>query len=833
MGVRKNITRRILAVILMTVLLSMLYKSPAYADSGTSGSNIYVDKGVISFGTMPQNSYCNYREFRVTNTSDSTLSLIWNEQDPYGFINLLNPDSCTLGVGESTTFKVSINTGVAPGQYGGVIYITDYDNPGFTDSAYVQISATITDSKAAVTNVSVSPSDVTLNAGSNVTFSSVVTGVNDYTSAVEWSVSGQKSSSTYITSSGVLYISGDETADKLTITAVSKENPGVRGTANVKITKNNTNYSIYVIASPTSGGSVAGGGNVKAGDKVEVVASPYSGYSFDGWTLNGKKISDNSKFTYSDTYSDATLVANFKKNTCKINIDMNMQNAGTTSGDVYLNYGDSTTVTAKANSGYTFTGWMEDGKIISSSESFTYSGVTRDHYITACFQPSSYDVNVTVSPYGYGTVDGSGSYKPGSDFALTAKPAAGYKFSCWICNNNVVGRDTTLRISNINQDYNIVACFEEPGVTKYTIDSGVTSNNGTISPSGQYEIPEGANVMYTITPAHGYYISGVEVDGVSVGAVGNYTFSGVKDNHRIVAEFKPIQEENDNDDITEGYVTNIDGFDIENSGGRLIDEDIEDAAVSPGYDYDELTGVLQEMNITPTEALNRINNGKSDELFMRAMDDGTLVVSVYNELAPIEYRTAASYLDNQSIPNFPAVINAMLTDEEKIAILSGQQFQISLNVYDNSDFISPVDKKMIDEYRSDELNVVRYFDVVLLKANADGADSVDTISTPMKIVAEIPEAYRKDGREFYILRTHTDGNGKVSLKCLQDEDDNPNTITFTTDRFSSYAFAYSDGKKNSALAKGVKFGIVAGASLVVAIYAACKISDSKRRRRKK
>lgn len=58
---------------------------------------------------------------------------------------------------------------------------------------------------------------------------------------------------------------------------------------------------------------------------------------------------------------------------------------------------------------------------------------------------------------------------------------------------------------------------------------------------------------------------------------------------------------------------------------------------------------------------------------------------------------------------------------------------------------------------------------------------------PIEVVIGIPEELKEDGREFYIIRAH---EGEYTL--LQDLDNDPNSITISTDRFSSYAIAYEE-----------------------------------------
>ncbi len=75
--------------------------------------------------------------------------------------------------------------------------------------------------------------------------------------------------------------------------------------------------------------------------------------------------------------------------------------------------------------------------------------------------------------------------------------------------------------------------------TTYTIAASAGAV-GSISPSGNVVVNEGTNRSFTITAASGYAILDVVVDGVSVGAVANYTFNNVQADHSIVASFEEV-----------------------------------------------------------------------------------------------------------------------------------------------------------------------------------------------------------------------------------------------------------------------------------------------------
>ena len=67
------------------------------------------------------------------------------------------------------------------------------------------------------------------------------------------------------------------------------------------------------------------------------------------------------------------------------------------------------------------------------------------------------------------------------------------------------------------------------------ITSKVNGTGGTITAS--CKVPKGGSKTFYITPATGYAIADVLVDGQSKGAVSSYTFKNVNENHSITVKF--------------------------------------------------------------------------------------------------------------------------------------------------------------------------------------------------------------------------------------------------------------------------------------------------------
>jgi uncharacterized protein YjdB len=98
-------------------------------------------------------------------------------------------------------------------------------------------TATVTVTPApAVTGVSVTPSTASVQQGNTQQFSATVTVVGDANTAVTWSVTGNNSTGTTISTGGSLSVAANETATTLTVTATSNLDASKKGTATVTVT---------------------------------------------------------------------------------------------------------------------------------------------------------------------------------------------------------------------------------------------------------------------------------------------------------------------------------------------------------------------------------------------------------------------------------------------------------------------------------------------------------------------------------------------------------------------------------------------------------------------
>ena len=111
----------------------------------------------------------------------------------------------------------------------------------------------------------------------------------------------------------------------------------------------------------------------------------------------------------------------------------------------------------------------------------------------------------------------------------------------------------------------------------------------------------------------------------------------------------------------------------------------------------------------------------------------------------------------------------------------------------NTNDVSLIEKEIKDKY-----SFVGYYDVSVVKTTTDG-DVVGTIEEtdePVEVLLGVPSSLPavKTGfiRKYYVIRVH---NGEVTI--IDDVKDNGDgTVTFKSDKFSTYALAYTDVEEN-------------------------------------
>ncbi len=176
-----------------------------------------------------------------------------------------------------------------------------------------------------------------------------------------------------------------------------------------------------------------------------------------------------------------------------------------------------------------------NGHSVGPVSSYTLTSVSAAHSITATFAANAPSYTITASAGANGSISPSGpvSVAGGASQTFTITPATGYHVASVTVDGFSVGAVTTYPFSNVTGNHTISATFV---LNTYTI-TPTAGANGTISPSSAVTVNSGASQTFTITPATGYQVASVAVDGSSVGTATTYPFSNVTANHTIAATF--------------------------------------------------------------------------------------------------------------------------------------------------------------------------------------------------------------------------------------------------------------------------------------------------------
>ena len=292
-------------------------------------------------------------------------------------------------------------------------------------------------------------------------------------------------------------------------------------------------YTINVSANPTNGGTVTGGGTYILGQSCTVTATANNGYTFTNWTENGMVVSSQASYTFT-VNNNRNLVANFQMQpqNYTITVSASPRDGGTVTGGGSYQQGQSCTVSATPNTGYTFTNWTENGNVVSSNANYTFT-VTGNRTLVANFTLQQYTITALVDPSQWaGSVEGGGVYTYGQSCTLTATPTVPYIFVNWTKNGIQVSTNATYTFT-VTESATYVAHFVVESFTITTLAN--PTEGGVVTGSGIYETLDECTV--TATANEGYDFVNWTENGNVVSTDAAYTFT-VTGNRTLVANFE-------------------------------------------------------------------------------------------------------------------------------------------------------------------------------------------------------------------------------------------------------------------------------------------------------
>ncbi|MDW7669863.1 MAG: InlB B-repeat-containing protein, partial [Bacillota bacterium] len=373
--------KRILAIMLVVILvLSSFTFAFANNESGGGGFNIGIDG---PFSITLEEGECKTVNVTIngsgSNNKEEGLTIIYpteieingsnisiKDSDSYDFYDnsksfTFNLKICALSGSES--IEIDLFDGLDPSvpeQQNGT-YITLGDRVGLKGNDSGKLNITVTEPPTKYT--------VTLNALPSE--GGTVSGAGNYkagdTVTVTASTNLGYTFEGWIENTNIA--EGDQTSSSFTF---------IMPEGNVEYTANFKDiiapppiefYQLTLVSNPVGTGLLTGGGTYPASHPVPISATPENGFNFTNWTdEDGDEVSDIDGFVYTMPAEDVTLTANFKADdetdpTYTLVLDASPTEGGIVEGAGDYKVGDTVTVTASTNLGYTFEGWIENTNI--------------------------------------------------------------------------------------------------------------------------------------------------------------------------------------------------------------------------------------------------------------------------------------------------------------------------------------------------------------------------------------------------------------------------------------------------------------------------------------
>lgn len=194
---------------------------------------------------------------------------------------------------------------------------------------------------------------------------------------------------------------------------------------------------------------------------------------------------------------------------------------------------------------------------------------------------------------------------------------------------------------------------------------------------------------------------------------------------------------------------------------------------TPAPEKEESTDDIPVAVTSKTETKSEISVGK-----------GKAVINIQNDNSS---EVTATITDDETL------LKNILTDEQLKRVAEGAtvNLKISANIVKASD-LSAEDsdsiQKGVEEYKKDKpgLNIAGYLDIsIYLQMDDEDWSYVSNTNKPVELVVTVPKSMRGLSDNYYLLRLH---DGQTTL--FSDNDDDPNTITVSTGKFSIYVVMY-------------------------------------------
>ena len=353
----------------------------------------------------------------------------------------------------------------------------------------------------------------------------------------------------------------------------------------------------------------AGPVSVNAGDDIQFAFTPNTNYHVSDVIVDGVSKGPMIRLLLRDLNDNVEISVNFMLG------DFHIQASAGENGKIspqgwistYLNVNQSFEIIP--DEGYSIDTVQIDGSFIDPINYYTFWNISDNHRIHATFRPkmvimTASGPNGSIEPSGTIHVE-SGSFK-----TFFMKPDEGYRVADVIVDGSSQGPVTSYFFQNIQTGHTIEVQFERD---LFTIQAS-SGPYGSIIPEGKMSVAPGNFQYFEFKPDHAFRVESVTVDGIDIGAVHQYFFENVSQNHTIEVTFESAR-------IIVQALAGSHGS-IFPSGAVLAaegDDQLFTMLPEPGYTVQNLRVDAEDLGMVTEYLFENLTESHTIEVFFEAM----------------------------------------------------------------------------------------------------------------------------------------------------------------------------------------------------------------------
>lgn len=293
--------------------------------------------------------------------------------------------------------------------------------------------------------------------------------------------------------------------------------------------------TFMLITTADGGGSTSPAGTtvVQYGDTTTVTMLPATGYTVADITVDSTYSGALTQYTFNAITKSHTLSARFMLQTYMITATAGTGGSVAPAGETAATYGDTLGIGITPDAGYALADVLIDGVSQGVLDSVVLQTIDADHTVHALFALKKYMIVTTNGTGGSVTPAGTTVVSHGDSLHLSMAPATGYEVAAVALDGTGLGAVTSYLFTNITAAHTVATSF---ALQRFTV-TATAGEGGAITPAGDTEVTYDATAVMVVTPAAGYVIAAVVVDGVSQGVMDTIRLEGVRKDYTVSASF--------------------------------------------------------------------------------------------------------------------------------------------------------------------------------------------------------------------------------------------------------------------------------------------------------